>query len=73
MNDKKINLSEEYYKIVKYNPETNMTWDDFFDRFNVSKSSRLDFGVACILNGFRKIYSANNDNFFGKKRWREWK
>ncbi len=67
MRDKNINLSEEYYKILKGNPRTEMTWDDFFDRFSIPKSSRLDFGVACILNGFKEIYSQNNDTFLGKK------
>ncbi len=68
MKDKNRNLSEEYYKILKGNPRTEMTWDDFFDRFNIPKESRLDFGVACILNGFRNIYDNNKDTFLGEKR-----
>ena len=63
MRDKNLNLSEEYYKIVKDNPYTKMTWDEFFDMVNLPKKLRLDFGCACILRGFNKIYKENNDIF----------
>ena len=52
---KNVNLALEFYKIVSKNPKTNMTWDDFFDNFNIPKKDRSDFGVACIYNKYNKI------------------
>ena len=55
MKKKDTNLGEEYYKIVTENPESEMTWDDFFDKFKIPKESRTDFAVGAILNYYKKI------------------
>lgn len=44
-----INLAEKFIEKVKDGTAVNMTWDEFFNEFNVSVSDRSNFVVASIL------------------------
>ena len=52
-----MNLAEQYVKKIKsLPPESNYTWDDFFDEMKVPVESRTDFAVAAILKQAKTIH-----------------
>lgn len=51
-----MNLAEQYVKKIKsLAPESNYTWNDFFDELKVPKTFRSDFAVAAILKQAKDI------------------
>ncbi len=52
--EEEIDYVKEFMKLSE-KEKMNMTWDDFFDEFNLPKKLRHDYLVGCILKGVNKI------------------
>lgn len=50
----KINLSNEFIKLVEEGKANDMTWDSFFDMFNIPDKFRTNFNTKLILDKVRE-------------------